>query len=285
MVLADLQNLMAAVRHPALDPVLFRVGPAAIRWYGLAYVAAFFLGYLALRRMTKTWLRITSAQLADLVTWCAVGVVAGGRIGWWLFYHRATGAVEPWYEPIALWHGGMSFHGGAIGVGVALILWCWRNHASFWNTADALAVVTPIGLFLGRIANFINAELVGRPTNVPWGVIFPGETIARHPSEIYEAVFEGLVLGGLLWLACRRLRLRDGQLAALFLMIYASFRFAVEFTRQPDPQLGFIAFGWLTMGQLLSVMLAIFGCIIWWVQGRHTNSSAQIGAGVIGADA
>ncbi len=262
-MLSALQNLMAAVRHPAFDPVLFRIGPAAIRWYGLAYVAAFILGYSALRRMTRNWLRIAPAQLGDLVTWCGLGVVAGGRAGWWLFYHRALGAAEPRYEPIALWHGGMSFHGGVIGVGVALFFWSWRNRASFWNLADAVAMAAPIGLFLGRIANFINAELVGRATDLPWAIIFPGETIPRHPSQMYEAILEGPVLGTLLWLLRRQRRPRDGQILASFLVLYGLFRFAVEFTREPDAELGFVAFGWLTMGQLLSVPLIVGGIILW----------------------
>ncbi len=183
-----------------------------------------------------------------------------------MFYHRAEGAVEAWYEPLALWHGGMSFHGGLIGVAVALAVWSWRNRASFWNIADALALVAPIGLFLGRLANFINAELVGRPTSLPWGVIFPGENFARHPSEIYEAILEGPVLLTSLWLARRYLRLRDGQIGALFLVLYGIIRFVVEFTRQPDAQLGFIALGWLTMGQLLSCLFALVGLILFFLR-------------------
>jgi len=275
MVLVEWQNPMAAVRYPVIDPVLFRIGPAAIRWYGLAYLAAFVLGYWALRRMTRSGLRITKAQLSDLVTWCALGVIVGGRAGWWLFYHRGTGATEPWYEPIALWHGGMSFHGGAIGVGLAILLGTWRNRASFWNVADAVAMVAPIGLFLGRIANFINAELVGRPTSLPWGVIFPGETIPRHPSEIYEALLEGPALAALLWLFKRNARPRDGQTCALFLMLYGIFRFVVEFTRQPDAQIGFIAFGWLTMGQLLSFMFTVAGIVV--CLARRSGAEAKLG--------
>ncbi len=277
MLLVELPNLMAAVRYPVLDPVLFRVGPAAIRWYGLAYLAAFFLGYLGLRRMTRSRLRISTAELSDLLTWCVVGVVAGGRAGWWLFYHRGMGAAEPWYEPLALWNGGMSFHGGLIGVGIVLAVWSWRNHASFWNIADAVALVAPVGLFLGRLANFINAELVGRPTSLPWGVIFPGENFPRHPSEIYEAILEGPVLLTSLWLARRYLRLRDGQIAALFLVFYGIFRFVVEFTRQPDAQLGFIAFGWLSMGQLLSLIFAAAGIVLWLTLIRDDKSRKREG--------
>ncbi len=182
------------------------------------------------------------------------------------------GAAEPWYEPFALWNGGMSFHGGLIGVGIVLAVWSWRNHASFWNIADAVALVAPVGLFLGRLANFVNAELVGRPTSLPWGVIFPGENFARHPSEIYEAILEGPVLLTSLWLARRYLRLRDGQIAALFLVFYGIFRFVVEFTRQPDAQLGFIAFGWLSMGQLLSLIFAAAGIILWLTLMRDDRS-------------
>jgi phosphatidylglycerol:prolipoprotein diacylglycerol transferase len=197
-------------------------------------------------------------------------VILGGRLGWWLFYHRAQGAAEPWYEPIAIWRGGMSFHGGLIGVTVALLWWSWRNKMSFWNLADALAQVTPIGLFLGRIANFINGELVGRPTSLPWGVIFPGENFPRHPSQLYEAILEGPLLWLILWAFAHGSRRREGQLAAIFLIFYGLLRFAVEFTRQPDEQLGFIAFGWLTMGQLLSIALTFIGFVLYFI--LHTTS-------------
>jgi phosphatidylglycerol:prolipoprotein diacylglycerol transferase len=139
------------------------------------------------------------------------------------------------------------------------------------NLADGVALVGPIGLFFGRIANFINAELVGRPTDVPWGVIFPGEAIARHPSQLYEAILEGPLLLALLWLVYKRWRPRDGRIAALFLIFYGIFRFAIEFTREPDVQLGFIAFGWLTMGQLLSLVLLPAGALLWWIAGKVNN--------------
>lgn len=265
-------GLQASILFPHLDPVVFRLGPLAVRWYGLAYVVGFVIAYETLRRMAaRGHLRVSADALGELVSWLALGVVLGGRTGWWLFYHRSAGAVEPWYEPIAIWHGGMSFHGGLIGVSLALLLWSWARRAPFWNLADCLALVTPIGLFLGRIANFINAELVGRPTSVPWGVIFPGESIARHASQLYEAALEGPLLLLILWLVWRRHRLRDGQVAALFLIVYGLFRFVVEFTRQPDEQLGFIAFGWLTMGQLLSIVLALAGALLWFVRGRSAS--------------
>ena len=165
----------------------------------------------------------------------------------------------------------MSFHGGLMGVLVALLLWTWRRRAPFWNVADSLALVTPLGLFFGRIANFINAELVGRPTAVPWGVIFPGDSVARHPSQLYEAVLEGPLLLLVLWCFFRLRRSSDGQTAALFLICYGLFRFAVEFTRQPDEQLGFIAFGWPTMGQLLSAALALAGLALWFILCRSAT--------------
>lgn len=258
--------MFAAIHYPHLDPVALRLGPVAIRWYGLAYLLGFIAAYAALRIMIRRGLlRLSPDLLGDLVSWLAAGVLVGGRLGWWLFYHRAQGASEPWYEPIAIWHGGMSFHGGLIGVFLALAIWSRVRQVSLWNLADSAALVTPIGLFFGRIANFINAELVGRPTNVPWGIIFPGDRVPRHPSQLYEALLEGPLLLFILWAVRHRLRPREGRIAALFLILYGLFRFAVEFTRQPDPQLGFIAFGWLTMGQILSILLAVTGVVIWFI--------------------
>jgi phosphatidylglycerol:prolipoprotein diacylglycerol transferase len=256
--------LLAFITYPHINPVIFRIGPLAVRWYGMAYLAGFLTAYIVLRGMIRYGiLRITTDALGDLIGWLALGVIVGGRAGWWLFYHRSEGAIEPWYEPIAFWHGGISFHGGLIGVVIALLIWTWRKRAPVWNIADCLALVTPIGLFFGRIANFINAELVGRYTTVQWGVIFPGEVAARHPSQIYEAFLEGPLLLALLWASRNRLRSVAGRATALFLMLYGAFRFTVEFTREPDPQLGFIAFGWLTMSQLLSAVLALAGLVVW----------------------
>jgi phosphatidylglycerol:prolipoprotein diacylglycerol transferase len=255
--------LTAVLTFPHVNPILFRLGPLAIRWYGLAYIAGFLTAYVMLRRMIRVGtLKLAPEQLSDLVVWLILGVMVGGRAGWWFFYHRADGAREPWYEPIAVWRGGMSFHGGLIGVLIALVIWSRNTRTPLWNLADCLALVAPFGLFLGRIANFINAELVGRPTSVPWGVVFPGDSIARHPSQIYEALLEGPTLLLVLWAVYWSRRPGDGKIAALFLVFYGVFRFVVEFTRQPDPQLGFIAFGWLTMGQLLSALLAIGGIVL-----------------------
>jgi len=272
--------LLATIAYPHLDPTFLQIGSLQIRWYGIAYLLGFAIAFAALCSMSrKGVLRVSSDAISDLVSWLAAGVMLGGRVGWWIFYHRAEGAIEPWYEPIAIWHGGMSFHGGLIGVLAASWIWSWKRHVPFWNLADCLALVAPLGLFFGRIANFINAELVGRPTNVPWGMIFPGDSIPRHPSQIYEALLEGPLLLLVLWTVFRARRPKDGQVAALFLICYSLFRFIVEFTRQPDPQLLFIAFGWMTMGQLLSLALLVTGIVLFalrWRHGERTNTPAVV---------
>ena len=262
-------SLLAALPFPDIDPVAFRLGPVAVRWYGIAYLLGFVSAYFALRAMIRRGdLRMSKVQLGDLMAWVVAGVLAGGRLGWWLFYRRSSGAADPWYEVLAIWNGGMSFHGGLAGVAAVLAIWCRRRRADLWNLADCAALVAPIGLFFGRIANFINAELVGRPTAVPWGVIFPGEQFARHPSQLYEAFLEGPLLLLVLWAARRVLRRQDGHLAALFMVAYGIIRFGIEFTREPDDQLGFIAFGWLPMGQLLSVAIALVGTFVWRARGE-----------------
>jgi phosphatidylglycerol:prolipoprotein diacylglycerol transferase len=263
-------HMLANLKYPAIDPILVRLGPIAIRWYGVAYLLGFLIGYLALKRMIRReTLRLTLDQLGDLISWLVVGVMVGGRGGWWLFYHRADGSPGPWYEPLAVWHGGMSFHGALIGVTLATALWCWKNRTSFLQVADSVVLVAPIGLFFGRIANFINAELVGRVTTVPWGVVFPGDIQPRHPSQLYEAVLEGPLLLLTLWLVHRRAH-RSGIVLSAFLMVYGALRFLVEFTREPDPQVGFIAFGWLTMGQLLSAGLFVAGAGLFLARHRRT---------------
>jgi phosphatidylglycerol---prolipoprotein diacylglyceryl transferase len=181
---------IAAIKFPDVDPVIFQIGPLAIRWYGLAYVVGFALSYLILRRAARTGaLRVPPDAVDSLLAWIVFGVVAGGRAGWWLFYHR--GGRGSWYEPFALWNGGMSFHGGLIGVTAAVAIWTWRRNVRLWNVADNLALAAPVGILLGRIANLVNAELVGRATDLPWGVVFPGEPFPRHPSQLYEALGKG----------------------------------------------------------------------------------------------
>lgn len=262
-------SFLASISFPPIDPVAVHLGPLAVRWYGLAYLSGFLIAYLMLRRLARSGrLSVTPAQVADLVPWLLIGVMVGGRAGWWLFYHRADGTSEPWYEPLAIWHGGMSFHGGLTGVIVAMTLWCWNNNVALASVADAVALVAPIGLLLGRLANFINAELVGRVTSVPWGVVFPGETVPRHPSQLYEALLEGPLLLSILFFVFKHHR-RPGTVAASFLTLYGFFRICIEFFRQPDEQIGFIAFGWLTMGQLLSAVLIPIGLLLLFARREH----------------
>ncbi|MGD0388465.1 MAG: prolipoprotein diacylglyceryl transferase [Tepidisphaeraceae bacterium] len=266
-------HALSLIHYPQIDPVMFQIGPLKIRWYGMAYLTGFVLAYLVLGRLVRqNVLRISKEALSDLVGWLALGVVAGGRTGWWIFYHRnIPGQPERWWEPMAIWHGGMSFHGGLAGVLIVLWIWCKYQRAPLLNAADCLALVTPIGLFLGRIANFINGELVGRATTVPWAMIFPGYPQPRHPSQIYEAILEGPVLLGVVWAVKRWKGRRDGQIAATFVIAYAIIRFLVEFTREPDVQVGYIAFGWLTMGQLLSVAIGLAGAA-WWMALNFSKS-------------
>lgn len=272
------QTYLASIPYPHLNPIIVKFGPVAIRWYGMAYLTGFLLGFLCLRRMIQRGvLRLTQDQLADLVGWLVAGVMVGGRAGWWIFYHRPDPRlVSHWYDPIAVWQGGMSFHGGLAGVCIAIAIWCRVMKAPGWNIADCSALVAPIGLFLGRLANFVNAELVGRPTDLPWGVVFPGRLEARHPSQIYEAILEGPMLFLVVWIFRRFTNPREGQTASIFLIAYGIFRFAVEFTREPDVQLGFIAFGWLTMGQILSLALSLVGVAAFWVTRRQPLANSLI---------
>lgn len=247
--------------HPDIDPVVFRMGPVAVRWYGLAYLLGFAITYFWLRWLVLTGrFRVNIDRLGDLLTSIACGVVVGGRLGWWLFYHR--GPMTSWLEPFAIWEGGMSFHGALAGLSISTAIWCYRSKTSFLSVSDALAQVAPLTLFFGRLANFINKELVGRPTELPWGVIFPPDTFARHPSQLYEAMLEGPVLFLLLISSRWLTRSTEGTTGSLFLILYSCMRFGVEFTREPDPQIGFIAYGWLTMGQVLSVVLSVTGLLL-----------------------
>jgi phosphatidylglycerol:prolipoprotein diacylglycerol transferase len=257
---------LSLIPYPNIDPVIVRLGRLQIRWYGVAYLTGFIIAYFILKRLARQRvLRMDAERLGDLVGWLALGVIVGGRSGWWIFYRHNMGPVEHWWEPFAIQRGGMSFHGGLAGVMIVLFIWCKIQNLSFLNLADCLALVTPVGLFLGRIANFINGELFGRPTDLPWAMIFPtADNQPRHPSQLYEALLEGPLLMAILWLFKKKKNRRDGQIASMFVIAYGIIRFCVEFTREPDPQLGYIAWDWLTMGQLLS--FAIFGAgVIWYL--------------------
>jgi phosphatidylglycerol:prolipoprotein diacylglycerol transferase len=253
---------MYLIPYPAIDPVLISIGPFAIRWYALAYISGLIIGWRYCLAIAARPPHVARTQdVDDFLVWATLGVILGGRIGYILFYKLGYYVANP-LELFALWHGGMSFHGGALGVIVAILLFCRRRHISFLAFADIIVCAVPIGLFFGRIANFINAELWGRTTDVYWAMIFPTDPdhLPRHPSQLYEALLEGVVLFVLL-LVCQRFtsaRQRQGTLSGIFLIGYGAARITSEFFRQPDPQLGFLFFG-ATMGQLLSVPLLIIG--------------------------
>ncbi len=249
------------IPFPVIDPVLVQVGPFAIRWYALAYIAGLIGGWLYARRLATDaalWggrPRPTNEDLDDLLVYAALGVVLGGRVGYVLFYNFEWFLQNP-FEMFAVWKGGMSFHGGLIGCGLAMALLAWRRNLPLASLADVACAVVPIGLGLGRVANFINTELWGRVTDVPWAMVFPGAgPLPRHPSQLYEATLEGLVLFLLLALAIRAGALRrPWMVAGLFGIGYGLARIICEFFREPDAQLGFLV-GGATMGMLLSLPL------------------------------
>jgi phosphatidylglycerol:prolipoprotein diacylglycerol transferase len=250
-----------AIPFPTIDPVLISFGPLAIRWYSLAYIAGLLLGWRLLRRLVRWDPEVTTTEDADdFLVWAMLGVILGGRLGYVLFYNFGIYLNNP-LSILAVWQGGMSFHGGLLGVIFATILFCRRRGIELWPFADRLACVAPIGLFFGRLANFINGELFGRVTDAPWGVVFPrGGPDLRHPSQIYEALGEGVVLFVvLMWLVrSESIRRRPGFLTGVFLAGYGIARTSVEFFRQPDAHIGFLSFG-TTTGQWLSAPLILAG--------------------------
>ncbi|HEX3538344.1 MAG TPA: prolipoprotein diacylglyceryl transferase [Stellaceae bacterium] len=255
-----------AIPYPYIDPVAIAVGPFAIRWYALAYIIGLLLGWrYCLFLADRPPKLVARRDIDDFLAWATLGIVLGGRLGYVLFYNLPYYAQHP-VEALYLWHGGMSFHGGAIGVTLAILWYTRRRKLPVFAFADIIAEAMPIGLLFGRIANFINGELYGRENNAPWAMVFPtGGPLPRHPSQLYEATCEGLLLF-LLLLAAERLgwRRRPGVVTGLFLAGYAVARMSGELFRQPDPQLGFLLFG-TTMGQLLSLPLLLGGLgMIWW---------------------
>lgn len=248
--------------YPNINPIAFHIGPLKVHWYGLMYLLSFIVGWLlALYRAKTSHLNFTKEQIGDLIFFIAVGVIFGGRLGYILFYDFPHFIHHPWIV-FEVWNGGMSFHGGLIGTILMICWWAKRNHKHFIDITDFVAPIVPIGLAAGRIGNMINGELWGRITTVSWGVIYPqAGPMPRHPSEIYEFLLEGVVLFIILWWFSMKSRPR-WAISGLFLVLYGSFRFFCEFFRQPDPQLGFIVFHWLTMGQLLSLPMIILGIII-----------------------
>ena len=242
--------------YPFIDPVLVRIGPLELRWYGLMYLIGFIAGYFVIRsELKRKGGPIPVEASEDLLFYLIVGLLIGARLGYVLFYNLPAYEKAPW-EIIAFWHGGMSFHGGLIGMIIVGWIFSRRRKAPFLELADIGALAAPIGLMLGRIGNFINGELYGRVTTLPWGIVFPGGgNMPRHPSQLYEALFEGPVLFGILWCLRTRVR-RPGELLAAFLGLYGLFRFGIEFLREPDVQIGFIA-RWFTMGQILCTCMIV----------------------------
>jgi phosphatidylglycerol---prolipoprotein diacylglyceryl transferase len=256
--------LTLALPFPAIDPVLIEIGPFAIRWYALAYIAGLVLGWQYVKRLVQRpgW-RLTPADIDDLLIYVTLGVVIGGRLGYILFYRPGFYLSNP-LEALAVWHGGMSFHGGVLGVVAAAVLFAHLRQRSALEIGDAICAAAPIGLLFGRIANFINGELFGRVSDVPWAILFPhGGGEARHPSQLYEAGLEGLLLFAIMtWFAWRpREPDSDGRLSGIFLIGYGLARSFVELFREPDAHLGFLL-GGLTMGQLLSLPMILIGALL-----------------------
>lgn len=251
------------LRHPQFDPVAISLGPLKIHWYGLTYLVGFVVGWwLGRIRARKPWSPINEEQMGDLLFYIALGVVLGGRFGYVIFYNFETFLADPLWL-FRVWEGGMSFHGGLIGVLLAMWWFGRKVNRHFFQIADFVAPLVPVGLGAGRIGNFINGELWGRPTDVPWGMVFPQapDLLPRHPSQLYQFAMEGVLLFIALWWFSSKPRPRMA-VSGLFLVLYGCFRIVAEFYRQPDAQLGYLAWGWLTMGQLLSLPMVFAGLIL-----------------------
>lgn len=252
------------LQPPNIDPVAIKIGPLAVHWYGLAYLAGFVLAWLlATRRARRADSPVSVAQVEDIIFSGALGVILGGRFGYVIFYNFDKFLQDPLWL-LRVWEGGMSFHGGALGVIIAMAWYARKNAVHFGRLWDFVAPLVPLGLLLGRLANFLNQELWGRPTDVSWGMIFPRTDplfLVRHPSQLYEAFLEGLVLFAILWIFSRKPR-PTFAVGGLFLFFYGTFRFAVEFFREPDAQIGFAALGWMSRGQQLSLPMIIIGAAL-----------------------
>ena len=269
---------LLAIPYPLIDPVAVQIGPLPIRWYALAYIAGLIGGWWHARRLVANDVlwgatpRPSVVSLDDLLVYCALGVVFGGRLGYVFFYNPEFFLSHP-QEIVAVWKGGMSFHGGLAGAALGVWLFAWRNKLPVLPVADLCCAVVPIGLLLGRIANFIKPELWGRVTDAPWAMEFPDAgPLPRHPSQLYEAALEGALLFVLLNIATRTGALRNpGLVAGLFGVLYGLARIFCEFFREPDPQLGFL-FGGATMGMLLSLPLILIGLVLLFV-GRSREGA------------
>jgi len=267
---------------PAIDPVAFEIGPVVVRWYALSYLVGFVAGWrLAIGLARRGPIRPTGEDMDAFITWAIIGIILGGRLGYVLFYNLSVYLDDP-LAIFQVWEGGMAFHGGLVGAVLAILLFAWSRGISPFAVGDLVAAVVPIGLFFGRIANFINGELYGRASDVPWAIVFPnGGPEPRHPSQLYEAFLEGLVLFVVMMVLAtnRKVRLRPGTIAGVFFVLYGSFRFLVEFVREPDAQLGFLWLG-ATMGQLLSLPMILFGAwLVWRARPVEPTRDADAGTG------
>ena len=251
------------IAFPDINPEIFRIGPFAVRWYGVMYLMGFTASWFLIRHQIKRKnLSLHVDQLSSLYTYLIFGLLAGARLGYVLFYNLAYYLSSP-LDIFAVWHGGLSFHGGLIGSVLSGLFFCNKNNLNSWMIADLIVVTAPVGIGLGRIGNFINGELYGRITDVPWAMVFPdGGEYPRHPSQLYEFLLEGVVLFIMLW-KLKDTKFPHGFISAFFVIGYGTFRFFIEFFREPDAQLGFVISS-LTMGQVLSTAMILSGfCIIY----------------------
>ncbi|MBO0664031.1 prolipoprotein diacylglyceryl transferase [Jiella sp. MQZ9-1] len=262
-------STFGVLAYPHIDPVFLSIGPVQLHWYGLAYVAGILLGWLYGRHLVsnrKLWPNgvspITKLEIDDAILYLTLGIVLGGRLGYVIFYDPAVYLAHP-LQVFSVWDGGMAFHGGLVGVTVAIILFCKQRGVPFFSLIDVVAAAVPFGLFFGRIANFINGELWGSPSNMPWAMVFPtGGPMPRHPSQLYEAALEGILLWIILRIATHVFKSfgRPRLTAGIFILCYGIFRIMVEaFWRMPDKQLGYLYGGWLTMGMVLSIPMLLVG--------------------------
>ena len=255
---------------PHIDPVAFSLGPIQVHWYGLMYLLGFVGAWVLARWRVKHYqLNWTPEQISDLIFYAALGVIIGGRVGYMLFYNTEQLLSKPWVI-FKLWEGGMSFHGGLLGVLIAVLLFARKVKKPFWQVADFVAPLVPLGLAAGRAGNFINGELWGRVTDVPWAMVFPQVDMQpRHPSQLYELGLEGIGLFILVWWYASKPR-PAGSVSAIFLIGYALSRLFIECFREPDAPIGFVAFNWLTMGQLLSLPMLVAGLLLWWIKRNES---------------
>ncbi len=262
------------MKFPEIDPVLIHLGPIQVRWYGLMYVIAFSLAYVVLVKTSqRKGQGLTRQDIGDFLTYAILGVIIGARLGYCVFYNTTYYLHNP-LKIFAVWEGGMSFHGGMLGVALGTWIYTRKSGKSFLGMGDLAGMAAPLGLLFGRIGNFINAELYGRVTDVSWAMVFPdaGE-FPRHPSQLYEAFFEGLLLFIVLFMLSKK-KLPKGFLLAIFLIGYGFFRFFLEFFREPDPQIGFL-FGPFTMGQLLCTIMVAVGCGLFWLSSALERKSVS----------